>query len=195
MSEIANIPLFPLSLLPLPGELVPLHIFEPRYRELFSDIERLDIQFGIYCNHELNEQKIGSIMKLESVVKKYDSGESDVIVRCVDLFSMNKMYRHFRDKLYPGGEIVRWKINAEEMAEPDLYAIFDEFQKRRNITKQFTVFNLYQIAIELNLDLFDRYKFSIATPPKRSSFLYSHLRFQLHVIDQEEKTRDQFFLN
>jgi uncharacterized protein len=195
MSETINIPLFPLSLLPLPGELVPLHIFEPRHRQLFSDLERLDLKFGIFCNHELNEKKIGSVMKLESVIKKYPDGESDVVVRCIDMFSMSKMLRTFRDKLYPGAEVTHWNIDEEEMAGPDVYAAFNDFQKKRNITKQFRVFSMYQIAIELNLDLFDRYKFIMAPSPKKLSFLRSQLKYQMHILDQEVKSKDQFFLN
>jgi uncharacterized protein len=195
MSEVVTIPLFPLSLLPLPGELVPLHIFEPRYQQLFDDLERLDLTFGIYCSHELNEKRIGATMKLESVIKKYPGGESDVVVRCIDMFSMSKMLRTFRNKLYPAAEITHWHLDQEEMAGPDLYAVFNDFQKKRRITKQFRVFSLYQMAIELNLDLFDRYKFINASTPRKLSFLHNQLKYQLHLLDQELKSKDQFFLN
>ena len=195
MDELQNIPLFPLSLLPLPDELVPLHIFEPRYRQLLTDMETFDVKFGIYCNHELNKERIGSVMKLESVIKKYPGGESDIIVRCTDMFSLHRMLRTFRDKLYPGAEVTAWNINAEDLAPPDLYALFNEFQKKRNITKQFRVFSLYQIAIELNLDLFDRYKFATASASRQGSFLHNQLKFHLHVLDQGSRAKDQFHLN
>jgi uncharacterized protein len=195
MSDVVTIPLFPLSLLPLPGELVPLHIFEPRYRQLFDDLERLDLSFGIYCNHELNVNRIGAIMKLESVIKKYPDGESDVVVRCVDMFTMSRMLRTFRNKLYPAAEITHWRVDQEELAGPDLYAAFSDFQKKRRITRQFRVFSLYQIAIELNLDLFDRYKFITASSSRKLSFLHSQLKYQMHLLDQELKSKDQFFLN
>ncbi|HCR53616.1 MAG TPA: hypothetical protein DIW27_04310 [Cytophagales bacterium] len=42
-----RIPIFPLAIFPLPGEMVPLHIFEPRYRQLLEDAEKRDIAFGI----------------------------------------------------------------------------------------------------------------------------------------------------
>jgi uncharacterized protein len=69
MADRTEIPMFPLALLPLPGELTPLHIFEPRYRQLLQDIETFDSVFGIYCSHELNKAGLGSLMKLESVIK------------------------------------------------------------------------------------------------------------------------------
>jgi len=59
-----NIPMFPLSLLPLPGELVPLHIFEPRYKQLLQDAESDDLNFGIFFTNTINLEKIGSLMKI-----------------------------------------------------------------------------------------------------------------------------------
>lgn len=44
---IKQLPLFPLSLVLLPNELIPLHIFEPRYRQMFSDIALEKNIFGM----------------------------------------------------------------------------------------------------------------------------------------------------
>src|SRR5688500_13746656 len=115
MPELMQIPMFPLTLLPLPGELVPLHIFEPRYKQLLTDTETLDIPFGIYCNHEFNKEKLGSLMKLESVIKRHSSGESDIVLRCVDVFAMDKLYRTYKSKMYPGGDVNLWKVDMNVM--------------------------------------------------------------------------------
>jgi Lon protease-like protein len=42
-----SLPLFPLPLVLFPGTTLPLHIFEPRYRELLADCRRGDGRFGI----------------------------------------------------------------------------------------------------------------------------------------------------
>jgi Lon protease-like protein len=190
-----QIPLFPLGLLPLPDELVSLHIFEPRYRQLLADAETHDINFGIYCNHELNKLKLGGVMKLESVVKKYPTGESDIVVRCVDTFSLQKMYRSYKTKPYPGGDLELWNADLNEMGDASAYDLFLEFQTKRNITNHSAVFNLFQIAAELNLDLFDRYKFLTFTYEKKLQFIQSQLKFHLHLLNQEEKSKDLFHLN
>jgi hypothetical protein len=195
MSEPLQIPMFPLTLLPLPGELVPLHIFEPRYRQLLADAEMLDISFGIYCNHELNTEKLGALMKLESVIKRYASGESDIVLRCIDVFSMEKLYRTYKTKLYPGGDVFLNRIDLNEMPGVELYELFLIYQSKRNINKHFTTFSIYQIAQELNFDLFDRYKFLTIAPAKRSTFLINQLKFQIHILRQEEKSKDVFHLN
>jgi hypothetical protein len=195
MSESLLIPMFPLTLLPLPGELVPLHIFEPRYRQLLEDAETTDISFGIYCNHECNVQKLGSLMKLESVIKRYPGGESDIVVRCLDIFSMEKLYRTYKSKLYPGGDIQSSDVGPQAMPGVGLYELFLSFQEKRKINRHFTAFTLYQIAAELSLDLLDRYKLITLPAAKRDSFLIAQLKFQLHVMNQEEKSRDVYHLN
>jgi uncharacterized protein len=190
-----NIPMFPLTLLPLPGELVPLHIFEPRYRELLTDAETHDVQFGIFCNHEFNRSKLGSLMKLESVIKRYPKGESDIIVRCVDIFEMDKLYRSFKTKTYPGGDVTLWNIAQNKLPGVELYQTFIQYQEKRKINKHFTSFSIYQIAQELNFDLFDRYKFLTSRSEKVEPFLIAQLKFQMHVLQQEEKSKEIFHLN
>ena len=190
-----QIPMFPLALLPLPGELVPLHIFEPRYKQLLSDAEKLDISFGIYCNHEMNTAQLGSLMKLESIIKRYASGESDIILRCIDFFSMDKLYRTYKGKQYPGGDVQLQRVSMDEMPGVELYELFLIYQAKRNISKHPTPFNIFQIANELNFDLFDRYKFLSLSHDKRISFLGTQLKFQIHILRQEEKCKDVFHLN
>lgn len=195
MEERNQIPVFPLALLPFPGELVPLHIFEPRYRQLLLDAETSDIQFGIYCNHDLNKDKIGSVMKLESIIKRYPTGESDIVVRCKDIFTVEKMFRSHKSKMYGGAEVQLWNVDGNEMPGSQLYEDFIEYQQKRNISNHFNIFNLYQIALELNLDLYDRYKFLNYTSERKLTFLSTQLKFQLHVLSQEERSKDFFHLN
>jgi hypothetical protein len=195
MLDPKHIPVFPLALLPLPGELVPLHIFEPRYKQLLQDAETVDMPFGIYCSHELNKEKIGSLMKLESTIKRYPTGEADIVVRCLDVFTLDKMFRNYKLKMYPGGEVQMWGVDTNEMPGAQLYEDFLEYQRKRNITNHFNLFNLYQIAGEMNFDLFDRYKFLTSSYEKKLQFLSAQLKFQLHVLSQEEKSKDLFHLN
>lgn len=195
MSDVVHIPMFPLSILPLPGELVPLHIFEPRYRQLLQDAEINDINFGIYFNHESNEQKIGSLMKLESVIKRYPGGEADIIVKCQDVFSMNVLLRTFKSKLYPGGDVRFWNVEQNTFPGPELYELFLSYLKQRNINQHLTIFNVYQIANELSLDIADRYRFLTSHEDKREAFILNRVKFQMHILQQEERSKDNYHLN
>src|SRR5688572_3003460 len=139
MPEVLHIPMFPLAILPLPEELVPLHIFEPRYRQLLQDAEINDIQFGVYFSHDINEQKIGSLMKLESIIKRYPGGETDIIVKCEDIFSMDMLLRTYKSKLYPGGNVRLWKIIVDTFPSSILYDMFMQYLKMRNIVHNITI--------------------------------------------------------
>ena len=191
----STIPMFPLSILPLPGELVPLHIFEPRYRQLLQEAEASDISFGIFFNHVINNEKIGSLVKLESVIKRYPTGESDIIVKCNDIFTMDTLYRTFKTKLYPGGDVNFWNVDLYELASPKLEELFLDYLAKRNITRQQAIFSTYAMAQELNLELNDRYTFLLGDEQKREAFLLQRIKYQMHILQHEEKSKDVFHLN
>jgi len=187
--------MFPLSILPLPGELVPLHIFEPRYRQLLEDAETRDISFGIYFNHVSNVEKLGSLVKLESVIKRYPGGESDIIVKCIDLLEMATLFRTYRDKLYPGGDVHYWNVDAAKPVTLNLANSFLEYLALIKITRHDKIFSAYHVAIELNLDIEDRLKFIRLDATKRESFLITRLNYNKQLLSQAEKAKDVFHLN
>ncbi len=195
MADVIHIPMFPLGILPLPGELVPLHIFEPRYKQLLHDAETDDISFGIYFSNEVNAEKIGSLMKLETVIKKYPGGEADIIVKCSDIFSMGILLRVYKEKMYPGADVRMWKVDDQICPDQHLLDPFQNYLKLRNIKPNESHFTLYDVAAELSLDVSDRYKFLTLSPEKREGFLMNHVRFQTHVLQQEDKSKDVFHLN
>lgn len=194
MADTVQIPLFPLTLLPLPGELVPLHIYEPRYKQLLEEAETQDLSFGIYFSHDSNAEKVGSLMKLESVIKRYPGGESDIIVKCIDMFSMEVMTRTFKKKQYPGGVVRLWQVESTIPGQ-QLYEAFLEFMNQRKISKHVSTFTIFQIANELNMDSSDRYAFMTAPEDAREKFLIRRIRFLIHVLQQELKSKDVFHLN
>lgn len=195
MTGLIRIPIFPLTIFPLPGEMVPLHIFEPRYRQLLEDAEKKDISFGIFYNHTTNDSKFGSLVKLESIIKRYPGGESDIIVKCVDLFSMNAMQRTFKDKLYPGGDVEMWNVDVTIPVSRKLSTEFKSYLKLLLISKHEEFTSLYSIANELNLDNPDRLKFVQSSEEKKEAFLLSRLRYQTHLVMEAERSKDVFHLN
>ncbi len=187
--------MFPLAIFPLPGELVPLHIFEPRYRQLLRDAESRDISFGIYLNHVANTSKLGSLVKLESVIKRYPTGESDIIVKCHDIFTMGMLYRTFGDKLYPGGDVTMWNVDTESVVDDPLANEFKEFLQLLNINKPSDNVTLWTIANELSMSIEDKMKFVALPEDKRVNFLSTRVRYQSTLLHQAQKARDVFHLN
>jgi uncharacterized protein len=195
MSAFTSIPMFPLSIFPLPGEMVPLHIFEPRYRQLLEDAETKDITFGIYYNHTSNTQKLGSLVKLESVIKRYKTGESDIIVKCVDLFSMNKLYKTYKDKLYPGGDVTFWNVDCFKPMGDSLKDYFEQYHFWLKITHSDKVVSLYDVANELSLGFDERLRFVNLSIEKQESYLIKQINYQIQLMRQAENAKDIFHLN
>lgn len=190
-----RIPMFPLTIFPMPGELVPLHIFEPRYRQLLNDAEERDISFGIYFNHTQNTGKLGSLVKLESVIKRYPGGEADIIVKCQDLFSMETLFRTFKEKLYPGGDVAFWQVDLQQPVSAKVLKEFEEFMRLLKISIVPIPCSVYAVANELNLDFEDRLRFVTLDGEKKEVFLSSQLKYQKHLLAQAEKAKDVFHLN
>lgn len=187
--------MFPLGIFPLPGEMVPLHIFEPRYRQLLQDAETKDISFGIYYNHVSNADKLGSLVKLESIIKRYPTGESDIIVKCTDLFTMDKLYRTFRDKLYPGGDVSFWNVDFSAPVSARLHQAYREYLIYFQITNNAATPSLYSIANDLGLDFEDRLRFAKSTDEQKEKLLLSRLKYQSQLLHEVEKAKDVFHLN
>ena len=81
-----SLPLFPLNLVLLPFELLPLHIFEPRYKKMVRDHIEDDKPFGIILNENNVVCTKGCRVKVQKVYKKYSNGEYDILVKGVEQF-------------------------------------------------------------------------------------------------------------
>lgn len=195
MIDLIRIPIFPLAIFPLPGEMVPLHIFEPRYRQLLDDAEKRDISFGIFFNHVNNTHKLGSLVKLESVIKRFSGGESDIIVKCIDLFEMESLYRTYKDKPYPGGDVALHNVDLNQPVGNKLQQEFNFYLKLLLIAPAAEATSIFNIANALSLDNVDKLKFVESDPEKKKNFLLSRLRYQTQLILEAEKSKDVFHLN
>jgi len=72
------LPLFPLDLVLFPGASLPLHIFEPRYREMISECLAQNQPFGVVRSKDGGVAEIGCTAAILEVTKKYDDGRMDI---------------------------------------------------------------------------------------------------------------------
>jgi Lon protease-like protein len=82
------LPLFPLDLVLLPGVPLPLHIFEPRYKEMIAECLEQKKPFGIVRASDDGVAGIGCTAEIVSVTKKYDDGRMDILTRGVNRFEV-----------------------------------------------------------------------------------------------------------
>ena len=83
-----SLPLFPLNLVLLPYELLPLHIFEPRYKKMVKDYIEENKPFGIILNEGDIVFTKGCRVKIQKIYKKYSNGEYDILVQGVEQFRL-----------------------------------------------------------------------------------------------------------
>lgn len=75
------LPLFPLDLVLLPGTPLPLHIFEPRYKEMIGECLDRSQPFGVVRSKEEGIAEIGCTAEIVTVTKKYEDGRMDIVTQ------------------------------------------------------------------------------------------------------------------
>ena len=82
------LPIFPLELVLLPGVPLPLHIFEPRYKEMIAECLEQKKPFGIVRASSDGVAGIGCTAEIMSITKKYDDGRMDILTRGAERFEV-----------------------------------------------------------------------------------------------------------
>ena len=80
--------LFPLSLVLLPTEQVPLHIFEERYKDLIGECLADDAEFGLVYADESGIREIGTRAAVLQVLTEFDDGRMNILVEGRDRFKL-----------------------------------------------------------------------------------------------------------
>lgn len=88
-----RIPLFPLNVVLFPGEPLPLHIFEPRYRRMVRECLDAKQPFGMLLALSDGVARVGCTAEILEVTKRFDDGRMDILTvgrnrfRIVDLYT------------------------------------------------------------------------------------------------------------
>jgi uncharacterized protein len=76
---VALLPIFPLELVLLPGTPLPLHIFEPRYKEMIRECIASEAPFGVVRAFEEGIAEVGCTAEIITVTKEYPDGRMDLV--------------------------------------------------------------------------------------------------------------------
>ena len=108
------IPLFPLGVVLLPEMLLPLHIFEERYKEMISLCLETDQDFGIVYFDDGEIRRVGCSAQILKVTRRYKNGEMDIIVIGKQRFIIKEVYD---TKAYLDSMVVYFDDDPEEESE------------------------------------------------------------------------------
>jgi ATP-dependent Lon protease len=100
--ESARIPLFPLDVVLFPGQSLPLHIFEPRYRQMTRYCLETESAFGIVYARKGDFARTGCSALIVKVLKQYEDGRSDILTAGQSAFHVRNTHD---EKPYLEGDV------------------------------------------------------------------------------------------
>ncbi|MFN3999529.1 LON peptidase substrate-binding domain-containing protein [Algoriphagus sp.] len=193
------IPLFPLNLVAFPGEELNLHIFEPRYRELLTDVEETGSSFGI-CVFTDKLSGFGTEVMLEKVSKRYDDGRLDIQTRGLSVFKILSFDNPSKGKLYAGGNVsfIQNDPKITEVKHHEFIFYLKEMLFLLNFEVEFDPLsiNSYTFAHKVGLRLEEELELLLMeSESDRADFLIRHFKRMIPVIKAVESAKEKIKLN
>jgi Lon protease-like protein len=120
MSEptVPEFPLFPLGIVALPTEAVPLHIFEERYKTMINECLSREIEFGIVWLSDDGLREVGCACEIERVLERMDDGRINILCKGTRPFRVLERQGHLP---YPAG-VVEFLEDRPDPVDPELLA-------------------------------------------------------------------------
>ena len=158
MALVKDFPLFPLGLVALPSELIPLHIFEERYKSMIARCLEEESEFGIVWMADDGLRPIGCACEIAEVLERMPDGRLNLIVRGTRPFRIEAR----QDELaYPAGTVEfladrseTTDAGAAEAAHAAYADLVSEATDRAPDADEISTMSAYEMAatVEFGLD-------------------------------------------
>lgn len=193
MALLKSLPLFPLGLVLYPGERLPLHIFEERYKDLTSYCLEEEDPFGIVLLEDDTMAQTGSTARIERVVNRYADGRMDIVVEGDDRFKIHEVHEDEASYITADVEIIddpnesidedlRERVITQHMkllelagrtVRPDLYRNVDRLS--------------FKLAQNAGLEAGQKQELlEISSENERIRYLIQHFRTLIPRVEEEE---------
>lgn len=110
------VPLFPLEVVLFPGAPLPLHIFEPRYKEMIGECLADRSAFGVVRAAEKSIAEIGCIAEIITVTKTYSDGRLDIVTEGRSPF---EVLQFNQERSFLRGEILLLEDEPDDPSKED----------------------------------------------------------------------------
>jgi Lon protease-like protein len=196
-----RIPLFPLNVVLLPGAILPLHIFEPRYRQMVRHCVAEKCEFGVLLASPKGIVRVGCTAEVTEVVKRYNDGRMDIVTVGRSPFRITQLVNadaYANDELLEGD--VDFLGDREQRTDActqnelmRLYEvchtlIFEDYP--RNIKSEAAEYLSFVVASTLPLDLLCKQQIlELRSEADRQQRLVGYLREWAPHLQKEEKAR------
>ena len=196
------IPIFPLNVVVYPGEILNLHIFEPRYKELVKECFENKKPFGIPAVIDGHVAEYGTLVTIREIAQEYDNGEMDIITNGTIVFRILEIIKKIPDKLYSGA-IVNYPDNNDQGNRELMQKVVNgirELHKLLNVTKGFKKpdeeLNTYDVAHHVGFSVEEEYELlGLTQELQRQEYIKRHLSRVLPVVAEMEILKEKVKLN
>jgi Lon protease-like protein len=110
-----DFPLFPLGIVALPGELIPLHIFEDRYKTMMNECLQEEKEFGIVWLSDDGLRENGCACAIDRVLERMEDGRMNLLTRGTRPFRVVERQSHLA---YPAG-VIEFLEDRDEQVDAD----------------------------------------------------------------------------
>jgi len=188
------LPLFPLDLVLLPGVPLPLHVFEPRYKEMIAECLDEKKPFGVVRASSNGVAEIGCTAEIIEVTKRYDDGRMDILTRGVERFEVLQVHedRTFLEAEFTVVEDEPGTASSERVQQAvRLHAEIAKLAGADSTGPAENAGNLsFLLAGSLPLDLdFKQNLLTTLSEPKRLESVISYLQAALPSLRRASKAR------
>ena len=191
-----RLPLFPLNVVLLPGADMPLHIFEPRYRQMVRECLDKKSLFGMLLALPNGMAGTGCTAEILEVTGRYGDGRCDILTvgrepfRVVQLFSDEPLMRGDVDFLDDRVTPLNPRVSREliELYETCHTLIFDDYPRNLDGLSQDDI--SYRIAAKLPMDLLWKQRvLELRSEGERQERLLAYLREWAPHLQREDSLR------
>jgi len=198
MPELQRLPLFPLGIVVFPGEVVNLHIFEPRYKQLIIEAYGEGLSFGIPVLLSNRVSQYGCKVKLLEIFKKYDEGEMDIRIEGEKVFRLESFEVQLKDKLYGGGEIKytdevgKYQDSLRERIQEKITALFESLGVKKSLNgyDPFDVGHFIGFSKKEEYDLL-----KTANKTTQQEMVLTQLDKMIPIVNETQKIKARIGLN
>jgi Lon protease-like protein len=151
-----DFPLFPLPIVLLPSEVVPLHIFEDRYKQMIGRCLDEHSEFGIVWLADDGLKEVGCSAQIAEVLERAPDGRMNILIRGTSPFRLLTRQEDFE---YPAGTVELLDDGPPEVEEEvgeearERYAdLLEEITDERPDAGALSALSAYEMAASVEID-------------------------------------------
>jgi Lon protease-like protein len=156
-SLVRDFPLFPLGLVALPSELIPLHIFEERYKTMMARVLEEEGEFGIVWISDDGLRPVGCACEVAEVLQRLPDGRLNLVARGTRVFRIENRQEELA---YPAGTVEFLEDRSEEIdpeAAAEAHAVYADLVEQATDRKpdpdEIATMSAYEMAATVEFGL------------------------------------------